>query len=178
MTENKEEEVFEEEEEEYYDDDETPQQRFLTRCRFANEKAALRIWNESKDQINPNTPDEYSTTPLHACAANGLCNVLVEMLKKPGVNLNIQTDGGNTPLHFAAINGNDKIIKILIDAGADPKIKNSAGQTAYYEAASRFADKPTTDAKEAETVDLLLGPDSEIPASIDTQIEKGDLDGM
>ena len=178
MSDKKEEEVFEEEEEDYEDANESPQERFLTRCRFANETAAMRIWNESKDQIDPCKPDEYGTTPLHACSANGLCQILAEIVKKPGVNLNVKTSGGNTPLHFAAINGNNKIIKILLDAGADPKIKNDAGQTAYFEAASRFADKPVNDAADTETVDMLLGPDSEIPASIDAALEKGDLDGI
>ena len=177
MTE-KQEEAFDEEEEDYEDAKESPQERFLTRCRFCNEPAALRIWNESKDQIDPCKPDEYGTTPLHACSANGLIHILSEIVQKQGINLNVKTSGGNTPLHFAVINGNNKIIKILLDAGADPKIKNDAGQTAYFEAASRFADKPANDATETETIDMLLGPDSEIPASIDQAIEKGDLDGI
>lgn len=171
-------EVFEEEEEDYEDADQSPQERFLTRCRFVNEPAALRIWNEFKDKIDPCKPDEYGTTPLHAIAANGLVELLSIIVKIPGINLNVKTGSGNTPLHYAALNGNNKIIKILLDAGADPKVKNDQGQTAYYEAASRFADKKTNDDKDAEAVDMLLGPDSEIPASIDSAIEKGDLEGI
>ena len=173
-----EQEVFEEEEEDYEDADQSPQERFLTRCRFMNEPAAIRIWNEFKDQIDPCKPDEFGTTPLHAISANGLVELLSIIVKIPGINLNVKTGSGNTSLHYAALNGNNKIIKILLDAGADPKIKNDQGQTAYFEAASRFAKKKTTDEKETELVDMLLGPDSEIPESIDATIEKEDLDGI
>lgn len=169
------EEVFEEEEG-YGDENDPPQERFATRCRFQDEEAALEMWNQFQNEIDPCKPDEFGSSPLHAIAANGMVDLLTEVIKKPGLNLNVKTLSDNTPLHFAAINGNNKIIKILLEAGADPKIKNKQGQTAYYEAASRFADG--TGKQEVETVDLLLGPDSEIPKSIDAQIEKEDLEGL
>ncbi|EAY03713.1 ankyrin repeat protein, putative [Trichomonas vaginalis G3] len=170
------EEIYEEEEEGYGDENDPPQDRFNTRCRFQDEEAAIEIWNQFQAEIDPCKPDEFGSTPLHAIAANGMVELLTEVLKKPGINVNVKTLSDNTPLHFAAINGNNKIIKILLAAGADTKIKNKQGQTAYFEAASRFADG--SGKQEVETVDMLLGPDSEIPKDIEAEVEKGDLDGL
>jgi uncharacterized protein len=46
-------------------------------------------------------------------------------------DLNIKNKAGLTPLHLAVQrNASEKIIKILMDAGADPKIKDSKGESA------------------------------------------------
>ena len=45
--------------------------------------------------------------------------------------LNTPDKQGNTPLHIAALHGNEKIVKKLVFAGADPTIKNREGYTAY-----------------------------------------------
>lgn len=48
--------------------------------------------------------------------------------------LNMQNKAGNTALHWAALNGHLDCVKVLVDAGADPTIKNNAGHDAVYEA--------------------------------------------
>lgn len=45
-----------------------------------------------------------------------------------------QNSAGNTALHWAAVNGHLESVKALLDAGADPTIKNKAGHDAVYEA--------------------------------------------
>jgi ankyrin repeat protein len=42
--------------------------------------------------------------------------------------LKIQDESGNTPLHYAAALGFNNLIKLFIDNGADPKIKNKDGE--------------------------------------------------
>lgn len=48
--------------------------------------------------------------------------------------INQQNSAGNTALHWAALNGHLDCVKVLLDAGADPTIKNKAGHDAVYEA--------------------------------------------
>lgn len=154
-------------EEEEYD----PQFEFFECCRYGDEETGLSLL-ESYTEIDPCKPDEYGTTPIHAAAANGLVKLMEAIVKKPGVNLNVKTSGGNTPLHYAAINRNSKIIAILIKAGADPKVKNEQGQSPLFEACSKFDE---TNPEEVHAVDLLIGPDSEIPDSIQVPADDKDV---
>jgi ankyrin repeat protein len=145
-----------------------PQLEFHECCRYADEDAGLSLL-QSFPEIDVTKPDEFGTTPLHAAAANGLVRLLQEMVKKPGVNLNVATPGGNTPLHFASINRNAKIIEILVRAGADVKVKNSQGMSPLFEAMARLDEKSPDGAK---AVDLLVGPDSDIPPGIEVPADE------
>jgi len=52
-----------------------------------------------------------------------------------GSDPNRQTTAGKaTPLHRAAFQGDIQIVKLLLDAGARPDIKDSDGQTAFHKA--------------------------------------------
>ena len=152
------------EEEEPYD----PQFEFGECCRYGDEETGVSILTNF--DVDPCKPDENGTTPLHAAAANGLEVILAAILKKPNINVNVQTPDGFTPLHYAAMLRKNKIIEMLIKAGADGKIKNKYGQTPIYEVCSSLSEDGTksqqAEAEEAKTVDLLLGPDSEIPEGI------------
>eukprot|EP01101_Sappina_pedata_P001078 TRINITY_DN1118_c0_g1_i1.p1 TRINITY_DN1118_c0_g1~~TRINITY_DN1118_c0_g1_i1.p1 ORF type:complete len:408 (-),score=151.99 TRINITY_DN1118_c0_g1_i1:166-1344(-) len=44
-------------------------------------------------------------------------------------DVNVQDDAKETPLHRAVMNGNEEIIKMLIERGADPRITNNFSQT-------------------------------------------------
>jgi hypothetical protein len=46
------------------------------------------------------------------------------------VNINAQDYEGNTPLHLAASNGHGRIVRLLMDHGADSSIVNHEGFTA------------------------------------------------
>ena len=48
--------------------------------------------------------------------------------------LNTQNKAGNTALHWAAVNGHLESVKVLLEEGADPTIKNQLGHDAVYEA--------------------------------------------
>ncbi|KAK9370955.1 ankyrin repeat-containing domain protein [Lipomyces kononenkoae] len=87
--------------------------------------------------------DPYSkSTPLHMSCANGHLDIVEYILSKfpaaPSAgNLSIvtlQNDSGNTPLHWACLNGHQKIIERLCDCGADPFVKNMAGQDCFFQA--------------------------------------------
>ena len=151
-----------------------PQFEFFECCRYGDEETGISLL-QNFPEIDPCKPDEYGTTPIHAASANGLVALLTEIVKKPGVNLNVQTNGGSTPLHFAAINRNSKIIEILVKAGANPKIKNSQGQSPLFDAVSKFDENSP---EEVKAVDLLIGPDSEIPDSIQVKDEDDSEDEL
>ena len=145
------------EEEEY-----NPQFEFGECCKYCDEDTGIEIFKNF--DVDPCLMDENGTSPLHACAANGLMRLLELIVAKPGVNLNVQNPSGNTPLHFAAINRNSRVIKLLVESGADPKIRNSKGKSPLYHAVDQLGNKPSK--AESEAVDLLIGPDSEIPEPI------------
>jgi len=93
---------------------------------------------------------ESGNTVLHYCSANGLSDLLQNLLSQLGrgersgadgsnkvvgsLLLNAQNQQGNTPLHWAAYNGHLDVVKLLIAAGADMWVKNSAGHLAMFEA--------------------------------------------
>ncbi|CAF0860216.1 unnamed protein product [Didymodactylos carnosus] len=79
-----------------------------------------------------NTKDFNSWTPLHEASASG--NIpLMEILIKSGANIN--APGGEDhlpPLHDLIINEKpNDCIKILIENGADPSVKDKKGRTAF-----------------------------------------------
>lgn len=55
---------------------------------------------------------------------------------KAGANVNAKGLDDDTPLHDAAIVGQLKLVKLLVERGADPCFKNRKGKTACDVAAS------------------------------------------
>lgn len=51
------------------------------------------------------------------------------MLVKAGSNVNAKGLDDDTPLHDAAIMGQLKLVKLLVERGADPSFKNKKGKT-------------------------------------------------
>lgn len=55
--------------------------------------------------------------------------MIVDYLIKNKADVNLQTEGHATPLMIAACVGNDEIVKLLLDAKADP---NVAGMLIFF----------------------------------------------
>lgn len=92
---------------------------------------------------------ETGNTALHYCSANGFPELLQKLLSQVNSGeankaadgktlgsllLNARNKQGNTPLHWAAYNGHLAVVKLLVIAGADMWVKNSAGHLAMFEA--------------------------------------------
>jgi ankyrin repeat protein len=93
-------------------------------------------------------------TALMAAAAAG-SEQLVNLYLNHGANVNHHSKDGRTPLHCAAVFARDaaterqrklalSIVKRLVDAGADPNVKNADGETAC-DVASRFRASPAAE---------------------------------
>ena len=85
-------------------------------------------------------------TPLHVAALRGFADGssdCIRLLLKAGANTNVHTKVnvvtpslasgttvcGETPLHFAAAFGDEEMVRLLIDAGADIHAENAHGET-------------------------------------------------
>ena len=66
--------------------------------------------------------DELWQTPLH-WAAIRQCPPIVTVLIETGCNLNAKDVSGRTALYIAAMHNSQKIVKMLILAGANPFIR-------------------------------------------------------
>ena len=83
----------------------------------------------------PDSIGRADATPLHL-AANG-CFAdeeryveVIEILLEHGATVNARSDNGRTPLHRAAVWGRRKILKTLLNAGADRAVRDDGGKTA------------------------------------------------
>jgi hypothetical protein len=68
--------------------------------------------------------DSFKRTALHHGAHNGSYDVVEELLKVPGINVNVQDKLGYTPLYLAVSGRNNPsgTMEILLKANADPAI--------------------------------------------------------
>lgn len=55
--------------------------------------------------------------------------------------VNRRNAASNTPLHWAALNGHVSAVKVLVGAGADMWVRNSAGNLAVFEAENAGKDE-------------------------------------
>lgn len=69
-------------------------------------------------------------TPLHVACYLSNASVVELLLKQPGVDLDGLNIDGYTPLMNAARKGNGKIIMLLLEKGANPKVMNGRRETA------------------------------------------------
>jgi hypothetical protein len=93
-----------------------------------------------KNKANPNAQDADNATPLHYAASR--CtehNKIIEPLIQYKAIINIHGWNKNTPLHLAAIYNNIFAIKILLQNGADSRLRNKKGETAFDLAPSNEA---------------------------------------
>jgi len=84
--------------------------------------------------IGIDTRDKFGSTALHKAAnkywtgtkSKEICRLLLD--KNPDVNACDKSD--NTPLMIAALHNNAEVVKLLLERGANPEMRNETGQTA------------------------------------------------
>jgi len=77
------------------------------------------------------TDTSTGASPLAVAAFCGSDNVIEKLLlqQQPPLRLEQTNTNGCTPLWLAARSGRDKIVKLLLEAGADPCVANKDGLT-------------------------------------------------
>ena len=78
----------------------------------------------------PTPKNEDQDLSLHHAARNDDASK-IKTLVASGFDINDQEAGGETPLIFASSLGNLAAVKALISLGADKKVENKLGYTAY-----------------------------------------------
>ena len=68
---------------------------------------------------------------LYIASHSGHCTLVANLLERTSVAINLQSRSGWTVLHAAARMGQWKVLCILVDNGADVRITNSMGLTAF-----------------------------------------------
>lgn len=81
---------------------------------------------------DPNLRSHLGQSPIyHTIARQFTGEKTISLLAKYGANLDIVDAKGNSPLHLAAHQNREQALIQLLKEGADPKLKDNAGKTAY-----------------------------------------------
>ena len=68
-------------------------------------------------------------TALLRAARDGHADAVEELVKTPGIDLNVKDDSGDTSLLLAARFGHDHVTRALLAAGADAQLRSKDGKT-------------------------------------------------
>lgn len=74
--------------------------------------------------------DEDELTVLHCAAGEGHYAIVTIILGKSPWLANEQSRSGWSPLHSAAVMGHAQVVGLLLESGANPRLKNNQGKTA------------------------------------------------
>jgi len=109
--------------------------------------ASLKGMNEVASQLLDKGADvnKPGWTPLHYAATSGQLQIL-NLLLEHHAYIDAASPNGSTPLMMAAMYGTPSAVKLLLEAGADPLLKNDLGLTAID-----FAQR----ANRKESVDII-----------------------
>jgi len=89
------------------------------------------------DGLHPDTKDIQSRTPLWVAACYGQ-NAIVELLvQRSDVDVNSLDVASQPPILFPSAAGNEGVVAVLMEAGADPTIADENGETAISIAKKR-----------------------------------------
>ncbi|MFI0448312.1 ankyrin repeat domain-containing protein [Actinomadura sp. 6N118] len=80
--------------------------------------------------VDPRWPPPFAWPPLSVAATRGNAE-MVRLLLSYGADVNVRDSGGGTPLIWACNGEHLDCARALLQAGADPTLRNNDGYTAY-----------------------------------------------
>ncbi len=101
-----------------------------------NQNYYLEIKQLLRDGADVNQKDMFGRTPLYMAALQGdvkLCHLLI--YNDADLGKGASWKAFSTPIHVAADKGHTEIVKLFIEKGVEPNIKNAAGDTPLHFAA-------------------------------------------
>jgi hypothetical protein len=111
-----------------------------TALNFVKVLLAAGVDPNSTTDVNPSMTNNNGSTAISNAAYEGNRDLVVLLLAQPHIKVDVPDGGGWTALMYAADHGSVDIEDMLVKAGADPRLKNSWGQTAS-DLAANFAEK-------------------------------------
>lgn len=97
---------------------------------FARQEAAARLVIEHGADVNALSSGEIARVPPLRTAAHARSVSMARLLLDAGADVNGEGEDGFTTLHAAAFNGDEALIRLLLDRGANPGVKDPQGRTA------------------------------------------------
>ena len=100
-------------------------------CAFGHERLVSFLLDRMA-LVNVNATNSSAATPLHLAVAfrdEGVAFAIVEMLIANGAELNAKQADGTTALHHAIACQSTRLSNALIEAGADPHLKDGQNRT-------------------------------------------------
>lgn len=138
------------------------------------QKPRMQSWgsgpNEAEEALAKAVTDHFSVESLETLNAEGFSAIhaavrqnhyeMVEAMLKKGVNVNLTQDkpsvAGTTPLHLACEHVYPRLVKMLMEAGADDTLKNEKEETpAHIAAGKKIGYKQVSDKERIEMLQAL-----------------------
>uniref|UniRef100_A0ABD2W2E2 Uncharacterized protein n=1 Tax=Trichogramma kaykai TaxID=54128 RepID=A0ABD2W2E2_9HYME len=97
------------------------------------------------NRYDVNYIDQVGLSHFHiACEVSG-CYIIVERFLKHKQDPNFRVHStGDSALHLAAYRGDQKLVKLLLENGADPNLANNDGETPLHVICNRYEDYELT----------------------------------
>ena len=97
---------------------------------FGRQEEAARILIDHGADVDALSGGEIARVPPLGTAAFVRSVPLAQVLLDAGADVNRQGEGGSTALHSAAQNGDEELIRLLLERGADPGLASADGRRA------------------------------------------------
>ena len=143
-------------------------------CGEGNKDAINVILNAGAD---PNITDANGDTCLHYAARNDCCTEVLQATIGHNVDVNAANKKNITALMQACEKGNKTAINVLLNAGADPNIADSDGNTCLYNAVGKGYSKDVLEAIISHGADVNVASKKKATALM-LACQKGNIDAM